>query len=121
MFFQNRKRGRPLVCSNTCIELLVMLRHVFKLALRQLEGFIKFLFSFLKIHLQVPEFSRLSRRMTKTLSPIAYLSPKNPISSASVRNSRGFSVYSREARLENICYLILNFLSMVPSFHIVFV
>jgi hypothetical protein len=59
------KRGRPLVYSDICMKILSTLRHVFKLALRQLEGFVFSIFSWLGIDLKVPEFSRLSKRMTE--------------------------------------------------------
>lgn len=74
---ENVKRGRPLLYSDACIKLMATMRHIFKLALRQLEGFLNSLFTLLKVDLRVPEFSRLSRRMTGVLSKISYtLLPK---------------------------------------------
>ena len=51
---------------------MASLRHIFKLALRQLEGFVKSLLFLLKIDLRVPDFSRLSRRMAGALSDLSY-------------------------------------------------
>lgn len=74
---ENAKRGRPLLYSDACINLMATLRHIFRLALRQLEGFLKSLFIMLKIKLPVPEFSRLSRRMAGTSSSLSYSSLKS--------------------------------------------
>lgn len=70
-----RKRERPFMYSDACIKLLATLRHIFKLALRQLEGFVASLFKLLKADLKVPEFSRLSRRVSETLKNLEYPSP----------------------------------------------
>ena len=66
------KRGRPFLYSDTCIKVLATLRHLYSLTLRQLEGFVRSLFSLLKIDLLVPEFSRLSRRFANSLADISY-------------------------------------------------
>tara|TARA_Y100000588_G_C13918505_1_gene780452 strand:- start:138 stop:530 length:393 start_codon:yes stop_codon:yes gene_type:complete len=54
------------------MKLLATMRHVFKLALRLLEGFINSLFDLMGVDLKTPELSRLSRR----LSSLAYSKPK---------------------------------------------
>jgi hypothetical protein len=91
---ENAKRGRPLVYSDTCIKLMATIRHIFKLALRQLEGFLTSLFSMLKIELRVPEFSRISRRMAGTLSSLSYPAPQEPIHL--VIDSSGLKVYGEK-------------------------
>ena len=58
----DRKPGRQLKYSNQAIETMLTLRVLFKMPLRQLEGFCRSLFEFWGIRLQVPEFSRLSRK-----------------------------------------------------------
>jgi hypothetical protein len=88
------KRGRPLLYSDACIKLMATIRHLFKLALRQLEGFLTSLFTMLKIELRVPEFSRLSRRMSEALSSSSYPSPQEPIHL--VIDSSGLKVYGEK-------------------------
>ena len=66
------KRGRSFIYLESSIKLIGTVRHVFKLALMQLEGFLNSLFDMLKIKLRVPEFSRLSRRMVGTFSNIKF-------------------------------------------------
>jgi hypothetical protein len=90
----NAKRGRPLLYSDACIKLMATMRHIFKLALRQLEGFLISVFSMLKIELRVPEFSRLSRRMAGALSSLSYSSPQEPIHL--VIDSSGLKVYGEK-------------------------
>jgi hypothetical protein len=90
----NAKRGRPLIYSDACIKLMATIRHIFRLALRQLEGFLISLFTILKIKLRVPEFSRLSRRMAGALSSLSYLSPQEPIHL--VIDSSGLKVYGEK-------------------------
>jgi len=52
------------------MKLMLSLRHLFKLALRQLTGFTDSLFTLLGKTLPVPEFSRLSKRMHTSLSSL---------------------------------------------------
>ena len=93
------KRGRPLVYSDICMKILATLRHVFKLALRQLEGFVFSTFSWLGIDLKVPEFSRLSKRMTGILSKIKF--PDKEEVGHIVIDSSGIKVYGEKEWLEN--------------------
>ena len=93
------KRGRPLVYSDICMKILATLRHVFKLALRQLEGFVFSIFSWLGIDLKVPEFSRLSKRMTGILSKIKF-HEKEEVGHI-VIDSSGIKVYGEKEWLEN--------------------
>ncbi len=72
------RRGRPFVYSQTCINLILTLRHLFKLALRQVIGFIESLFVLLGKILPVPEFSRLSKRAVQALSSLALPSLQEP-------------------------------------------
>ena len=92
------KRGRPLVYSNSCMTILATLRHVFKLALRQLEGFVFSIFNWLGINLKTPEFSRLSRRMTGILSKIKF--PDKEEVGHIVIDSSGIKVYGEKEWLE---------------------
>ena len=57
-----RKRGGKRVYSDLAIELCLTLRVVFKLPLRQTQGFVRSLFRLMDLGLTVPDFSTLSRR-----------------------------------------------------------
>jgi len=72
------RRGRPFVYSQTCINLILTLHHLFKLALRQVVGFVESLFTLLGKILPVPEFSRLSKRAAQALSSLALPSLQEP-------------------------------------------
>ena len=93
-----RKRGRPLLYSDSCMTILATLRHVFKLALRQLEGFVFSIFNRLGINLKTPEFSRLSRRMTGILSKIKF--PDKEEIGHIVIDSSGIKVYGEKEWLK---------------------
>jgi hypothetical protein len=55
-------RGRPYVYSDACIELALTIKHLYQLPLRATVGFLTGMFSLLEIKLDVPHYSRLSRR-----------------------------------------------------------
>lgn len=92
------KRGRPFLYSDKCIKLMLTVRHLFKLALRQVEGYIRSLFGLLKISLIVPEFSRLSRRMRNSLSQLRF--PPLTEKTYLVIDSSGIKVYGEQEWLE---------------------
>lgn len=58
--------GRPVTYSDDAILMLLIVREVFKLPLRALEGFVRSLFRQMHIDLPVPCYSQISRR-AKTL------------------------------------------------------
>ena len=58
----NNHLGRPQVYSDLAIETALSLRLLFKLPLRQTEGFLRSLFSLIKVDLSVPDHTTLSRR-----------------------------------------------------------
>jgi hypothetical protein len=58
--------GRPVTYSDDAILMLLIVREVFKLPLRALEGFVRSLFRQMDIDLPVPCYSQISRR-AKTL------------------------------------------------------
>jgi transposase len=94
----DQKRGRPLVYSQTCINLILTLRHLFHLALRQVVGFVESLFSLLGKILPVPEFSRLSKRAHKALSHLHLPSLNEP--THLVIDSTGLKVFGEKEWLE---------------------
>ena len=55
-------RGRPHKYSSLAIETVLFIRLLFKLPLRQTEGFISSLFQLMNLDLDVPDHSTLSRR-----------------------------------------------------------
>lgn len=55
-------RGRPFTYSDACIELGLTLRTLFRFPLRTTQGFLEGLMRLMKLDLQVPHYSRLSRR-----------------------------------------------------------
>src|SRR5215216_573810 len=71
------RRGRPLIYADLAIESLLVLREVFHLPLRQLQGFASSLFHLLQLGLPVPNYSTLSRRAQKLDVKLA--SPAKPI------------------------------------------
>ena len=54
--------GRPQIYSDLAIETALTLRLLFKLPLRQTEGFLRSLFNIMKVDLAVPDHTTLSRR-----------------------------------------------------------
>jgi hypothetical protein len=92
------KQGRPFVYSEVCIQLILTLRHLFKLALRQVIGFVSSLFSLLKETLPIPEFSRISKRCFQSLSKITLPSLKEP--THLVIDSSGLKVFGEREWLE---------------------
>lgn len=56
------RRGRGFHYSDSAIETALMLKAVFKLPLRALEGFINSLFELMNVPLQSPDYSCISKR-----------------------------------------------------------
>lgn len=54
--------GRPETYSNDTILMLLIIREVFKLTLRSLQGFTKSLFECMSLNLSVPSYTQISRR-----------------------------------------------------------
>lgn len=57
--------GAPKFYSDMAIQTVHEIRQVFRLPLRQCEGFVNGLFALMKINLTSPEFSTLSKRLKK--------------------------------------------------------
>lgn len=51
------KLGRPKVYSDLAIECCLMLRQVYKLPLRQTEGFLRSLIKLMKLEINAPDYS----------------------------------------------------------------
>ena len=95
---EDQRRGRPFIYSDTSMNLMLTLRHLFKLALRQLTGFVESLFTLIEKALPVPEFSRLSKRASKTVSRLG-LPPLEKVSHL-VIDSTGLKVFGEKEWLE---------------------
>ena len=59
---KRKKRGRPFFYSDSCINMILSLRFLYKIPLRNAQGFIESLFGAMNLELPVPHYSCLSRR-----------------------------------------------------------
>src|SRR5687768_15920030 len=73
-----KRRGRPFVFSEAAIECALTLRTVFRLPLRQTEGFLHSVFALMQIGLPVPDYSTLSLR-AKTLHVDLHCKASGPL------------------------------------------
>lgn len=87
------RRGRPLQYSDLAITTCLTIRKVFRLGLRQCEGFIKSLFSLLKLNIQVPDYTILCRRAAKLSINLSPLLDKSAGPIDIVVDSTGLKVY----------------------------
>lgn len=83
--------GHPTVYSHLAIQTVLTLKTVFRLPLRQVEGFARSLFDLLGLPLVVPEYSTLSRR-GRTL-PVALLRQTRTGGMHVVIDSTGLKVF----------------------------
>ena len=84
-------RGRGFQFSDVAIETALMIKGIFKLPLRALEGFINSIFSLMKVPLASPSYSCISKR-AKTVE-VAYRSPSRGPVSHMVIDSTGLKVF----------------------------
>jgi IS5 family transposase len=84
-------RGRPFTYSDTCIELALTLRTLFRFPLRATQGFLEGLMSLMKLELKVPHYSRLSRRAADLEIQISRLPKSGKLDL--VVDSTGLKVY----------------------------
>lgn len=85
------KRGGQFVYSDAAIEVTLIVRQVFKLALRQTEGFVDSILSLLGTGLKCPDYSRICRRQA-ALKPVLASIPKSGKIDL-VLDSTGLKVY----------------------------
>lgn len=86
-------RGRPFVYSDSCIELALTLRSLFKLPLRGTQGFLQGLTTMLGLHLQVPHYSRYSRRASELAIKLKRFAKDGKQPTDVVIDSTGLKVY----------------------------
>lgn len=85
------RRGRGFHYSDRAIETALMLKSVFKLPLRALEGFINSLFTLMDIPLQSPDYSCISKRAKQV--NIQYRLPSQGPVAHLVIDATGLKVY----------------------------
>jgi hypothetical protein len=85
------KKGRPNTYSNEAILCSLMIRGVFHLPLRALEGFLRSMFETMQLDLPVPSYTRICRRAAQLGQELARLSKNNPTDI--VFDSTGVKVY----------------------------
>lgn len=84
------RRGRGFHYSDSAIETALMLKGLFKLSLRALEGFINSLFQLMAVPLQSPDYSSISKR-AKTIDIKYRLPGQGPVTL--VIDATGLKVY----------------------------
>ena len=90
-FTGKRKKGRPRTYSDEAILSALIIREVFHLPLRALQGFLMSLVSLLRLALPIPHYSRICRRSAGLGCKIKRLSKKRPTDL--VFDSTGLKVY----------------------------
>lgn len=83
--------GRPQVYSDHAILAVLMIRTVYHLPLRALEGFLKSLMQLLRLDLPVPSYTQICRRARKLKRALDRLSKRSPTDL--VFDSTGLKVY----------------------------
>lgn len=86
-----RSRGRPKTYSDEAILSALIIREVFHLPLRALQGFLMSLVSLLQLSIPIPHYSRICRRSSDLGTNIKRLSRKRPTDL--VFDSTGLKVY----------------------------
>ena len=74
-----KKRGRPQIYSDDAIVMLLVIREVFHLPLRALQGFAHSVFSLMGLDLQVPSYTQICRRSQKLDRKLSRLKRRGPI------------------------------------------
>ena len=72
------KRGRPSF-SDSVIQLGLIMRTVYKLPLRALQGFIESILKLIKVDLHSPHYSLFSKRAAETMATLPKLSNIKPM------------------------------------------
>ncbi|MFT7671355.1 MAG: hypothetical protein ACI8X5_004072 [Planctomycetota bacterium] len=74
-----RRRGAPRKYSDLAIETALTLRAVFRLPLRQTEGFLRSVLALMDLSLEAPDHTTLSRRSSKLRVNLGAVQPKGPM------------------------------------------
>lgn len=86
-----KKRGRPATYSDEAILMLLVLREVYRLPLRALQGMAASIFQMMGLSLPVPSYSQISRRSKKLSKVLKRLRRKGSVDV--VFDSTGLKVY----------------------------
>ena len=73
------KRGAPLLYSNEAIQMLLMLKAVYKLPYRSLEGFSRSIMALMNLDFRIPDHSTMSRRASRVQVKIPKKARTEPI------------------------------------------
>ncbi len=84
-------RGRPLYYTDMAVTTVLMIKRVFNLSLRALQGFVDSVFTLMSLPLRCPDYSLVSRR-AKTVS-ISIKTPTRGEISHLVIDSTGLKVF----------------------------
>ena len=88
------RRGGQTVYSSDCIVLLLTIKVTFRLAFRQLEGFVGSVFALMGVDLQVPSYTQICRRQAGLKVPLGVSERlKNGDAIHLVVDSSGLKVY----------------------------
>jgi len=86
-----KKKGRPQIYSDDAILCALLIKTVFRLPLRSLQGFLMSLVLILGLQIKVPSYTQISRRAKDLGKALAKLSSRRP--SDVVFDSTGLKVY----------------------------
>lgn len=87
-------RGRPQEYSDFAIETALLIRQVFRLPLRQTEGFMNSLAKLMKVDIRIPYFSSISKRSIEL--PRHLLDKTMEPGSLVIEDSTGLKVYGKD-------------------------
>jgi hypothetical protein len=87
-------RGRPMEYSDHAIETAMLIRQVFKLALRQTEGFMTSIARIMGAAIVIPDFSCISKRTVRL--PAIFLTKALKPGSVVIVDSTGLKVYGKD-------------------------
>ena len=91
-----RKPGGKIIYSDNVIELSLILREYYKLAYRQTQGFMESIFDLMKVKVQIPDYTTMSRRCGKLQVSLRnkLLIPRHQGQLVIAVDSTGLSLYS---------------------------
>ena len=84
--------GRPKVFSDSAILTILMIRHIYHLPLRALEGFIVSLIEIMNLNLSIPSYTQICRRAQKLQLPKMFVSRRKRITDI-IFDASGLKVY----------------------------
>lgn len=92
----DRKRGGVKKYRDSAIEMSLVIREVYGLALRQTEGFMQSMFEQMGVDLKVPDYSTMSRRASQLKIELGTIKEIGKEGAIIAIDSTGLSVYRRD-------------------------